>query len=183
MGFAASHQAWAPQIADLLSEPTHGGGGSSTGGANAGGRQESNGAAEGGDLENGTGAAGQPPQQQPVQQQQSQQPRPSPMVVCVLDNRGVGRSSSPEQRAHYSTAAMAADARQVLDHLGWRERVHLVGHSMGAMIALKLAAAAPQRVASLSVLSATGGGWQAVPKTWSSLWLGVKASRPLLAVV
>jgi pimeloyl-ACP methyl ester carboxylesterase len=60
-----------------------------------------------------------------------------------------------------------------MDHLGWR-RFHVVGHSMGGMIACKLAAAAPQRLQSLSILSATGGGWQAVPKSWSALWLGIK---------
>lgn len=59
----------------------------------------------------------------------------------------------------------------------------MIGHSMGAMVACKLAAAAPQRLASLSVLSATGGGWQAVPKSWSALWLGIKVRRGTLGCV
>ena len=67
-----------------------------------------------------------------------------------------------------------------MDHLGWG-RFHVIGHSMGAMIACKLAAAAPQRLQSLSVLSATGGGWQAVPKSWSALWLGIKVSHAAAA--
>ena len=46
---------------------------------------------------------------------------------------------------------------------------------MGAMVAAKLAAMAPQRVASLSMLSATGGGWQAFPQSWRVLRLGIQA--------
>ena len=34
---------------------------------------------------------------------------------------------------------------------------------MGAMVATKLAAIAPHRVASLTLISATGGGWDAIP--------------------
>lgn len=45
------------------------------------------------------------------------------------------------------------------DHLGW-QRAHVVGFSMGGMVALKLGAAAPQRLHSLTALSVTGGGWQ-----------------------
>ena len=54
----------------------------------------------------------------------------------------------------------------------------MIGHSMGAMISCKLAARAPSRVASLALLSATCGGWQAVPQSLRALWLGLK----LLAV-
>lgn len=37
---------------------------------------------------------------------------------------------------------------------------------MGGMIAMKLAVLAPQRVCSLSIVSATGGGWQSLPFSW-----------------
>ena len=50
----------------------------------------------------------------------------------------------------------------------------MVGHSMGAMVALKLAALAPQRVASLVLVSATAGGWQALPKSWACLKIAVQ---------
>lgn len=53
------------------------------------------------------------------------------------------------------------------DHLGWG-KVHLVGHSMGAMIAAKLAVLAPHRVESLLLVSPTGGGFQAVPRSFAS---------------
>ena len=52
-------------------------------------------------------------------------------------------------RAPYALADMAADALGVLDALGV-QRAHIVGLSMGAMIAQRVALAAPQRVISLS---------------------------------
>ena len=68
---------------------------------------------------------------------------------------------------------MLCNVAQVMDRLGWKT-AHIIGHSMGGMIGMKLAAAAPQRVESLSILSATGGGWQAVPKSLKALWLGIR---------
>ena len=54
-----------------------------------------------------------------------------------------------QPRAPYALADMAADALGVLDALGV-QRAHIVGLSMGAMIAQRVALAAPQRVISLS---------------------------------
>jgi hypothetical protein len=36
------------------------------------------------------------------------------MVVCILDNRGVGNSSSPVKQQAYSTTLMAQDALAVM---------------------------------------------------------------------
>ena len=59
-------------------------------------------------------------------------------------------------RAPYTLDDMAADAVGLLDALGI-ERAHLVGASMGGMIAQNAAALFPQRVASLtSIMASTG---------------------------
>ena len=90
--------------------------------------------------------------------------------VVRFDNRDIGRSSRiatpPPGRLRqllarprpdaYDLADMAADTVGLLDHLGI-DRVHLVGMSMGGMIAQTVAARHPARVASLtSIFSTTG---------------------------
>ncbi|KAH9780033.1 AB hydrolase-1 domain-containing protein [Citrus sinensis] len=83
--------------------------------------------------------------------------------VCAFDNRGMGRSSVPVKKTEYTTKIMAKDVIALMDHLGWKQ-AHVFGHSMGAMIACKLAAMVPERVLSLALLNVTGGGFQCCPK-------------------
>lgn len=71
--------------------------------------------------------------------------------IIVMDNRGIGRSDKPE--GPYTTALMAQDAASVLDACQI-ERAHVVGISMGGMIAQELALNHPERVGAL-VLAAT----------------------------
>ncbi|KOM48343.1 hypothetical protein LR48_Vigan07g204700 [Vigna angularis] len=101
--------------------------------------------------------------------------------VCAFDNRGVGRSSVPVEKSEYSTKIMAKDTIALLDHLGWK-KAHIFGHSMGAMIANKVAAMFPDRVLSLALLNVTGGGFQCFPKldrqTFSVAYRFVKAKTP-----
>ncbi|CBI23022.3 hypothetical protein VitviT2T_025540 [Vitis vinifera] len=83
--------------------------------------------------------------------------------VCAFDNRGMGQSFVPTKKSEYTTKIMAKDAIALMDHLGWR-KAHIFGHSMGAMIACKLAATVPDRVLSLALLNVTGGGFECFPK-------------------
>lgn len=99
--------------------------------------------------------------------------------VVRYDSRDVGRSSRAQgrvtrsmlvraftgvlQEAPYSLSDLADDAIALLDHLGL-DRAHVMGVSMGGMIAQTLAIEHPDRIISLvSVMSTTGRrtvGWQ-----------------------
>jgi pimeloyl-ACP methyl ester carboxylesterase len=99
--------------------------------------------------------------------------------VIRFDNRDVGRSSAmrhlhvptlrqlalrSKKAAGYTLSDMAGDAVGLLDHLGI-ERAHVVGASMGGMIAQTIAIDHPDRVLSLcSIMSNTGARWSGQPK-------------------
>jgi len=80
--------------------------------------------------------------------------------VLWFDNRGIGDSDKPE--GPYTARLMADDALQVLDEAGV-ERAHVLGASLGGMIAQEVAAGAPQRVDKLVLCCTTPGGAATVP--------------------
>ncbi|AHG93012.1 alpha/beta hydrolase fold protein (plasmid) [Gemmatirosa kalamazoonensis] len=69
--------------------------------------------------------------------------------VIAFDNRGIGASTLG--RGPLTIDALAADALAILDAEGI-ERCHVVGHSMGGLIAQAIALAQPARVASLTLM-------------------------------
>eukprot|EP00878_Enallax_costatus_P026866 GHUV01028870.1.p1 GENE.GHUV01028870.1~~GHUV01028870.1.p1 ORF type:complete len:203 (+),score=40.43 GHUV01028870.1:324-932(+) len=99
-----------------------------------------------------------------------------PLAVCAFDNRGVGGSSSPTNKHHYSSQIMAHDALALMDHLAWPS-AHVVAFSMGTQIATKLAAAAPGRIDSLTLIAAVGGKWHVLPRSVSALWTTLRCLR------
>jgi pimeloyl-ACP methyl ester carboxylesterase len=78
------------------------------------------------------------------------------LFVIRFDNRDVGLSTWLGDGDKYSVADMAADATAVLDAVG-KPAAHIVGISMGGMIAQEFAATYPERTLSLtSIMSNTG---------------------------
>jgi pimeloyl-ACP methyl ester carboxylesterase len=71
--------------------------------------------------------------------------------VVALDLAGHGLSYHRTAQGSYNIWDDLPDIVRVADHLGW-ERFHLIGHSRGAMIAVLLTAALPERVDSLALL-------------------------------
>ena len=68
--------------------------------------------------------------------------------VALFDNRGIGRTERPA--GPYSTELLASDAKAVADALKLDE-YHVVGVSMGGMIAQKFALTYPESVRSLTL--------------------------------
>lgn len=84
--------------------------------------------------------------------------------ILIIDNRGMGESDKPLMR--YSTSEMALDIAELLAHpsVGWlpsfplpttpppQRTLHLVGISLGGMIAQELAVLIPTSLSSLSLV-------------------------------
>jgi pimeloyl-ACP methyl ester carboxylesterase len=99
--------------------------------------------------------------------------------VIRFDNRDVGRSTAmrdmpvpsiikialrDKKSAPYSLSQLSDDAFGLLDHLEIA-KAHVVGASMGGMIAQTMAIEHPERVLSLcSIMSNTGSRWTGQPK-------------------
>ncbi len=114
--------------------------------------------------------------------------------VIRFDNRDIGRSTilrdapvpsslqllrRDRRAATYSLSDMAADAAGLLAHLEI-DAAHLVGVSMGGMIAQLVAIEHPERALSLvSIMSTTGGRWvgQAHPALYPRLLRGSRPDR------
>ncbi|MGZ4382464.1 MAG: alpha/beta fold hydrolase [Gaiellaceae bacterium] len=97
-------------------------------------------------------------------------------LVVSFDNRGIGESDVPP--GPYTAAGMAEDGVAVLDAAGI-ERAHVVGASLGGMIAQELVLAHPERVDRLALICTTPGGAEAYPLPEPTLRL--LAEAPSLA--
>jgi pimeloyl-ACP methyl ester carboxylesterase len=119
--------------------------------------------------------------------------------VIRFDNRDVGQSTTFEEAGHpdvnetvaalqrgepvdapYLLTDLVADALGLLDHLGI-DAIHVVGLSMGGMIAQLLAAHHPERILTItSIMSSTGepGLPLATPEAWECLTAPIPTDLP-----
>ncbi len=95
--------------------------------------------------------------------------------AIVFDNRGTGDSDRP--RGFFTMDDLVGDALAVLRSAG-EESAHVVGVSMGGMIAQHLALDHPERVRSLTLCCTHPGGRRPEGRPWRLL--ASIALRPLL---
>ncbi len=88
-----------------------------------------------------------------------------------FDNRGLARSQ-PMGRTP-SVERMGADAIALMDAEGWTS-AHLVGHSLGGLVAQHVALTARARVQSLSLICTFANGRTAAPLTPWMFWVGMR---------
>ena len=96
--------------------------------------------------------------------------------ILLLDNRGIGESDAPS--GAYSASEMAGDVLGVMDVAGIN-KAHIVGTSLGGMVAQELALQAPERVEKLVLVCTTPGGRNAAPMPGKTVRLIARA--PTLA--
>lgn len=93
-------------------------------------------------------------------------------TTLTFDNRGIGKSASCQD--NLTIDEMAKDVAAIMDELGW-ESAHIVGHSMGGVIAQQFALNDPHRAKSLSLLCTFARGRDAARVTPRILWLGIRS--------
>jgi pimeloyl-ACP methyl ester carboxylesterase len=90
----------------------------------------------------------------------------------TFDNRGMG--ASQPAGVPISVRQMAEDTLWLMTSLGW-DSAHVVGHSLGGLVALEMALAQPARVRSLALLCTLARGRDATALSWRMLWFGLRS--------
>lgn len=88
-----------------------------------------------------------------------------------FDNRGMGKSQPVG--AAITVEQMAQDALAMMDARGWAT-AHVVGHSLGGLLALHLALTARERVRTLALLCTFSRGRDATRMPPKMLWLALR---------
>ncbi len=90
----------------------------------------------------------------------------------TFDNRGFGASQPLGEPL--TVSLMADDVQTLMDALDWRS-AHLVGHSLGGLVALCVAQQAPERVRSLALLCTFATGSIPTRPAPELLWIGLRS--------
>lgn len=88
-----------------------------------------------------------------------------------FDHRGIGKSQP--NSASITVEQLAEDSGALMDSQGW-ESAHVVGHSLGGLVALHLALSARSKVRSLSLICSFARGSDATKMSWSMALLGLR---------
>jgi aminoacrylate hydrolase len=92
--------------------------------------------------------------------------------VVTFDNRGIGRSAPGTPPL--TIEDMASDVVALMNSIGV-DRAHLIGHSMGGLIALHVALTIPDRVKSLALLCTFADGAEPGRLSLGMVWHGLRA--------
>ena len=89
-------------------------------------------------------------------------------TTIIFDNRGSGRSGKPDEE--YTIRQMAGDAIALLNNLG-ASSAHILGVSLGGLIAQEMAIEFPERVKKLVLISTHYGTgyWEATKAVWDEI--------------
>lgn len=85
--------------------------------------------------------------------------------VVAWDHRGHSDSTNTGDLASYTFDSLVADAWKAIDALGL-DRFHLLGHSMGGVVAQRLVLEHPERIASLILMDTLAEPAFSIPEEW-----------------
>jgi proline iminopeptidase len=103
----------------------------------------------------------------------------SEFTLVMLNPRGSEGSDRPADTRAYETGDYVSDLEELREHLGL-ERMHLLGHSHGGVVAVAYAAAHPERVERL-VLASTLARFAAEQEAVMQAAMDAKAAEPWYA--
>jgi pimeloyl-ACP methyl ester carboxylesterase len=92
--------------------------------------------------------------------------------MVTFDNRGIGRSAPGTPPL--TIEDMAGDVVALMNTIGV-DRAHVIGHSMGGLIALHVALTVPERVKSLALLCTFADGAEPGRLSLGMVWHGLRA--------
>ncbi len=92
-------------------------------------------------------------------------------TCMTFDNRGIG--ASQPNAGEITVTQMASDLLALMEHIGWTS-AHVVGHSLGGMIAMEAALTSRSRVRSLALLCTFAHGRHIRRMTPHLLWSALR---------
>ncbi len=112
----------------------------------------------------------------------SMKPLEEQFTIVYLDTRGTGRSERPKTFKEYTSKHFADDIDALRCHLGLN-KIWVLGHSCGGMIALHYALAYPNRTEGLLILDSFAADDEFSKKEFEARWEALKEHPPFRPIV